>query len=248
MKIEVTFLRDVRQIQPDTRAARSTGFTRVDLVAALFAMVLVILIALPLLASTGNGSGLAACLNNLREIGQGLGTWSAERESFSWQMTQREGGTMMKPNAWEHFITLSNQLSSPRVLVCPSDTREPAQDFGKAPGGLAWPSGGENNAVSYFIALDSLFGLSTQLISGDRHVTGGDDYQACRYLGIPVSYSFQRRTPNTLAWTNALHGANSGNLLLNNGSAFSTTTETFRQSFLEGDSDGNINHHVLVPR
>jgi hypothetical protein len=226
------------------------GFTRFDLMGTVAAAFLAGIIALPLLGSNTQSAGLAGCLNNLRQVGQAMRIWALDRGAFNWEVSVSQGGTGLSLNTWEHFLIYSNLVSSPRVFACPSDDRQPARDFSMSPGGLAWPAGGENNAVSYFIGLDTLFDRHTMILSGDRHLIGGSDYVGCRNLPSPMAYAVTRAQgqANALQWTNAMHGQNAGNLLFNDGRAASTTSRGLNRAVEDSEPSGNYNHHLLPPR
>jgi hypothetical protein len=227
-------------------ATPGSAFTRADLLCLIAGIWLVALMAFPGLAGFEKSSSQANCLNNLRQIGQALRAWGQEQEVFPWGIPIANGGSYGYANTWEHFLILSNFLSSPRVLACPSDTRAPARDFSSSPGGLAWPAGGHNNAVSYFLHMDALYGRHTMLLAGDRHLTGGTDYQGCRVLPSNLAYTVSPSLP--AVWTNAIHGANAGNLLFVDGSAVSTSSAGLKSAVDRSEGDPNYNHHLLPPR
>jgi hypothetical protein len=74
------------------------------------------------------------------QIGQALKTWSLENHGhLPWEIGTNSGGTMefcarvadgSDSNAAIHFRALSNELSTPLILVCPKDrSRKPATTF-----------------------------------------------------------------------------------------------------------------------
>lgn len=59
------------------------------------------------------------------------------------------------------------EIVTPRVLVCPSDNRAPAQNFTtNRETGLTWQ---RNYSVSYFVGLDANLSRSQMRILGDRN-------------------------------------------------------------------------------
>jgi prepilin-type processing-associated H-X9-DG protein len=62
------------------------------------------------------------------------------------------------------FVVMSNELGTPKVLVCPADTRTPAANFGPR---LA------NSNVSYFVGVTADETQPQMLLSGDRNLTNG---------------------------------------------------------------------------
>ena len=118
-------------------------------------------------------------VNNLKQIGIATRIYAVDHQDrFPWQVPTTAGGTadVAKPksditalldtdgkpifdaNAWLHFQALSNELSNPKVLRCPTDgSRTLANTFAsKKPQGAAGNSiipFGENS-VSYWLRTD----------------------------------------------------------------------------------------------
>ena len=120
------------------------------------------------------------------------------------------GGTMGLANgrnAWINFYVMSNQLSTPKVLHCPSDTD----------GFIAtnsW-SGLNNQNVSYFVGLNAGENDPQAILSGD------DNFEIS---GVPVKSGLLELSTNApIAWSAARHKL-SGNILLADGSVQSVTT------------------------
>jgi hypothetical protein len=80
------------------------------------------------------------CCNNLQQIGLAFRTWAIDNDGrFPFNVSTNVGGTMeycargadgFDTNAALHFQVMSNELSTPRILVCPKDqSRKPAAGF-----------------------------------------------------------------------------------------------------------------------
>jgi hypothetical protein len=71
------------------------------------------------------------CVNNLKQIGLAFKTWALDNQDhFPFNVSTNDGGTMelcaegqggFDSNAVVHFLVMSNELSTPRILVCPQD-------------------------------------------------------------------------------------------------------------------------------
>jgi hypothetical protein len=59
--------------------------------------------------------------------------------------TNKDGTKDFGVDVWPHYATMSNELTSPRILVCPKDRRPPAKDWASL----------RNQNVSYFPNLDA---------------------------------------------------------------------------------------------
>jgi hypothetical protein len=238
-----------RFIKSFHRHRKQHAFTRTDLLALTGACALLAAIAYSSLASVRPASNSALCVSNLRETGQAIRAWATDRHNrFPWQTPSPAGGTM-DVGTWRSFQVLSNEVSSPRVFVCPSDGRMPATDFGSSLGGLAHP-GFRNNSISYFISLDSFPDRPSHYLSGDRHLAGGTPNQGCRFVSIAVTYGVGRdqALAGRIQWTNALHGPNLGNLAMNDGSVASGPSRTLQEIVMQMEPDVNYLHHLLLPQ
>ena len=80
------------------------------------------------------------CVNNLKQIGLALKQWALDNgDHYPFNLTTNAGGTRelcaggldgFDRQAAVHFQVLSNELNTPRILVCPKDhSKEPAKDF-----------------------------------------------------------------------------------------------------------------------
>jgi len=134
---------------------------------------------LPALAESKAKPQRISCINNLKQIGIATRIYATDNQDrFPWHVPQAEGGTaeLAKPktdtnavldsngrpifdaNAWLHFQALSNEISNPKVLRCPTDeSRTQANSFSsQKPRGAAGrnviPFG--QNAVSYWLRTD----------------------------------------------------------------------------------------------
>jgi len=99
--------------------------------------------------------------------------------------------------SYRHFQAASNELVTPKLLVCPADTRVPATNFGTL----------SNTNLSYFIGVNAEFARSTSVLAGDRNLT--NDYAA---PGSPLRLGLNY----ALRWTEELHRFK-GNLLFSDG-------------------------------
>lgn len=186
---------------------------------------------LPMLGRSGQNHIVpeVACQNNQKQLGLSFDTWAADnRDRFPMQVSTREGGTMelkMSSNVSVLFLVLSNELSTPRVLFCPADTkRRFATNFG---------SDFEDSKISYFVGVDAARTNYTMALAGDRNLRTSSGPG----LGIATV------TSNTLvAWGPDLH-KNSGYLLFVDGSVRKVKSE-----FLSGIlSNGIATNHLFIP-
>ena len=115
---------------------------------------------------------------------------------------------------------MSNELSTPKILVCPADTRTAAANFVRL----------KNQNVSYFVGLDASDANPQRFLSGDRNITGP----------AAPEYGILKLVPGgAVSWTEEIH-VNNGNLGLNDGSVWqysnSQLLEALRKSGVKADT------------
>jgi len=94
---------------------------------------------LPALSRAKERAQRINCVNNLKQVGLGFKLWSGDHQDFPFNVSTNQGGTLelcslgsdgFDMNAVLHFQVLSNELSTPVILVCPADaSRQRAVNF-----------------------------------------------------------------------------------------------------------------------
>jgi hypothetical protein len=231
-------------------SSRQLAFTRIELIAILAALALLTLVVLPALAGTRSRSDRVICATNLRQIGIGLQRWGAEHfDELPQEVITAEGGTRQHPlalNVWLHLAWISNEVSSPKIYLCPSDTGKPARDFSADPtGGYLHPNCA-NRATTYFLGYNDPYIANNpnSAIAGDRNVktagiAGCSRFNSALIIPLPVS-------PGSSHWTGSLHG-NSGNILTGDGRVHLLNTAGFTDLLNVRLAD-NSSKHIIAPR
>lgn len=227
------------------------GFTRVELCACLAAGALLILLALPALATSQSRGQLAQCLNNLRLMGRAMQVWASDANQTlpPWLLREPAGGTVPNNtgNAWFEFFTLSNQLATPRILACPADEGvRIAAHFGldSATGGYA-SIPYRAAATSYFLNLHSSVESPEAVLFGDRNLSLGG--ATC---GLARFNNASDVTPTT-RWTNRVHAVDGnfgGNIVTMDGRVTQTGTPELQAAFARSRTEEINSVHLLRPR
>jgi prepilin-type processing-associated H-X9-DG protein len=170
-------------------------------------VVIAILVGLviPILFRPRLHTKLLGCTNNLKQVGLAYRIFANDNEDkLPWQFPANQGGSrefMETPfSAFQHFRVMSNELSTPKVLVCPKDRQRTwATNFSALRG---------NQALSYFVGFDSSETNPPSLLSGDRYL-GSSRAPTNGFLTLTVA--------STVWWTNSPHPFG-GNLVFGDGS------------------------------
>lgn len=158
----------------------------------LFAIIVVLLLAallLPHIAQKNDKNGIIYCMMNVRQISVSYILWAGDHNGkFPMEVSVTNGGAMelvAKGNVAACFIAMSNQLASPKVLICPSDLRHiAATNFGES---------FNNSHISYFADLDASRDPPRGLLVGDANFA---------IRGVPVNSGILELSSNLpVAWT-----------------------------------------------
>jgi competence protein ComGC len=200
------------------RYLRKAGLTLLEVILVIATITLWIGLLLPALLRATARSSRIGCVNNLKQVGLAARVFANDNEDeFPWRISTNSGGSreyQSVPNsAFRHFQVMSNELSTPKIIICPQDReRSPATN---------WIFNFDNRNVSYFIGLDSNQTNVNSIVSGDRKLTASR----------PAINGFLELTANdTVQWTREFH-ANNGNLLFGDGGVQGTTSKSLRAAF-----------------
>ncbi len=133
---------------------------------------------------------------------------------------------------WQHFMTMSNELGSAKILTCPGDQQRLANmrmDFSTTPGtGLLDK---KNAAISYTVGMEADETQPDVPLSHDRNVGRSDSRNVCiaSYAeglnGVTFDAMWATGTDG-----NTGHHGDAGNLVLSDGSLQQQSTQLLQQT------------------
>jgi prepilin-type N-terminal cleavage/methylation domain-containing protein len=180
-------------MKPSRSNQSCRAFTLVEVAVVVAVVTVLVVIILPKLAGSKSGRR-ATCVNNLKEIGMSYRLWAGDNnERFPMEISVTNGGTMelvATGNVVATFQTMSNQLSTPKILACQQDKEHfAARNFG---------AGLTSKNISYFIGLDAKNNQQPQMImSGDDNLTFGN---------VPMKSGLLLLSPKAnVVWTSSRH-------------------------------------------
>lgn len=205
-------------INPSSRRA----FTLVELLVVIAIIAVLAALLLPALSRAKEQARRAKCISNLRQIALSARLFSADHDSYyPWHTPTEDGGTYGSSagTAWRNFRSLSNELITPKLLVCPSDTstKKMAGDWAEFT-----TAAYRSNAVSFFLCIDSFEQIPLTMIAGDKNISGGN-WTSCESVSASGVDALRMRAGDlSIGWSTATHGS-SGDIALADGSVHRTT-------------------------
>jgi len=231
------------------------AFTLIELLVVIAIIAILAAMLLPALAAAKKKAQKINCVNNLKQVGLAFRIWSGDNgDKYPIAVSTAQGGAMeyvytsaTAPSAGLNpvmpFLVMSNELSTPKVTYCPSDSYHSAAGTNFNPSyagrGTATTYGAETapGACSYFVNGNGTETDPQIILSGDMNI----GFASAASANSASSYSFSTAsatasstptkasqqlltgtafgaTTAAWAWTQNENHQKSGNVLLADGS------------------------------
>ena len=188
------------------RRSLTSGLTLIEVLIVIAVIVLAsIVLMLPAFLS-GDQHRYAIrthCASNLKEIALAFRIWEGDNDDhypMSYYTNASGPLYMDSSNVFRYYMTMSNELSNPQILLCPDDkTRRAATNF---------TTDFNGSHISYFVGLDSDETTPQEFLAGDSNLK----------TDAPIKNGLLLLTTNqSISWTKERHNGN-GNVALADGS------------------------------
>lgn len=232
------------------------AFTLIELLVVIAIIAILAAMLLPALAAAKRKAQRINCVSNLKQVGLSFRLWEGDNgDRYPMTVSTAQGGAANyvytggngTPQAgpapfvyqpWRVFMVMSNELSTPKIVACPSDNL-PNHTVATNWNQLNYANGGI--CVSYAICGDAVDTDPQMILAADCNIGQGQFNNNSAVNTPPGRFTTQQElnssTVRTWAWTaNDLHMGN-GNAAMADGSVQQFSVSGLRQGLMDATNN-----------
>jgi competence protein ComGC len=218
-------------VKPRFSKQPNDALTLIEVLLVILVLAIIAALMLPAMEANRRKRLGEGCMNNLKQISFTYESWAwTHGGKFPVEVSVSNGGTMELAATGDvvaTFQVMSNELKTPKTLICPADTIRFATNFS---------NDFTAKNISYFIGLKASTNFPQAFLSGDDNFS---------INGIPAKSGLLELSTNApVDWTEARHGQ-VGYIGLADGSVHGTHLGSLRYMLIE--TSGVITNRLAIP-
>jgi prepilin-type N-terminal cleavage/methylation domain-containing protein/prepilin-type processing-associated H-X9-DG protein len=166
---------------------KKKAFTLIELLVVIAIIAILAAMLLPVLAAAKRRAQRINCVSNMKQVNLSFRIWEGDNNneypmSVSTSIGGAEESVVSNQGTYQTysaqsgmtnvFCVMSNELSTPKILLCPSDVAHntAATNFSELGVQAPYGPGNGTNAIGYFVCGDATEAYPQMLMIGDRNI------------------------------------------------------------------------------